>query len=93
MTKLALKYWAKQIHSSSLQVVDNPKSTLEFSQSRLEEEQVIVESLEEKKVDFQTYQKSIRDEESIWHIKSKSLWLKDIDKRTFFFRSKPKLGY
>jgi hypothetical protein len=65
---------------------------LEEIQERMENNEVLPNLLKQEQTVYQKYVKSLKDEESMWRLKSRCPWLQDGDKNTSFFVSRLKLG-
>jgi hypothetical protein len=64
--------------------LDNQKQ-LEVIQESIEKDEVSPTILQEEQIMYQKYLRSLKKEEELWRLKSRSLWLQADDKNTFFF--------
>jgi hypothetical protein len=90
--KIALKECAKKNLCSLYKEVHRTKQKWEEVQVNIEVEQVTPRLLVEEKEDFKAFQKSIWDEYTTWHLKSRSLWLATGNRNIYFFHNKKRLG-
>jgi len=84
-TKYALKDWIRKPAPNPTNTRKEAVHTLENLQDNMERKEITTELLEqETKAQCSTYQ-ALRKEEEYWRIKSRSLWLKVVDRNTSFF--------
>jgi hypothetical protein len=64
---------------------------MEETQIHMESSPITSVVLDEEKKNFMEFQKVLREEEEIWRLKSRSLWLQAGDKNTKFFHRQAKV--
>jgi hypothetical protein len=89
--KVAIKDWVKTYVTTPQVVVVESKRQLEEMQDNMDSKEVNENSLHREQVVFHKYVKSLKDEETIWRLKSRSLWLQVGDKNTTFFHKQAKV--
>jgi hypothetical protein len=91
ITKLAIKQWEKNLSCPlHLKVLEKQKQ-LEEIQIEIEISEVHPTNLKREKEAHREYIKAIQEEETMWRLKSRSLWLKEGDKNTTFFHKQAKM--
>jgi hypothetical protein len=85
LTKEAIKQWVKTSTHSMNSDVKGYQKKMEEIQLKIDNQEVQIDLLQQEQSTYQSYLKSLKDEETMWRLKSRSLWLKDGDKNTSFF--------
>jgi hypothetical protein len=76
MVKQSLKLWAKTSFNPPTKEKQEIRYKLERFQKDLKDKEITV-SLQKEEIKLQTqYQRALRHEEELWHLKSRNLWLK-----------------